>query len=221
MIRPRLIRWLGATLAVAAVTAALFVQRPDRALSTASAGEVELAVQFLDGARGASPLACEMLLRSMSTHSGWSYIHTEPGAARELVDVVGWGTGYPRDPAVVPVLRAGLDDADACVRRVSARLLGRTSTPRALESLLEALRSPQAGTRQLAALGLGYAENRSAVDPLIRALRDEAAEVRAAAAWALGAIADTEAIEPLAQLLHDDPDPGVRRSAAIALGSIL
>ncbi|UCC49007.1 MAG: HEAT repeat domain-containing protein, partial [Gemmatimonadota bacterium] len=178
------------------------------------------AVRFLAGVRSASPLACDMIVRSLSTGWGWSRLNRDPDAVRDRQDVLRWATGRRSDPSVIPPLRAGLEDSDACVRRVSARLLGRTRHPGAVEALLDALASPNVRTRQLAAVGLGYAEDRSAVDPLLRGLRDDAVSVRAAAAWALGEIEDGRAVAPLARLLRDDPDPGVRRAAALALGSM-
>jgi hypothetical protein len=217
----RRISWVGAAAVVAVVGGALWHLSPAVAVSAQMAEPDSLfAVRFLAGVRGASPLACDMIVRSLGSGWGWWRLNRDPDAVRDHQDVLRWATQRSSDPSVIPPLRAGLEDSDACVRRVSARLLGRTRHPAAVEALLDALASPSVITRQLAAVGLGYAEDGSAVDPLLRALRDDAASVRAAAAWALGEIEDGRAVAPLARLLRGDPDPGVRRAAALALGSM-
>jgi HEAT repeat protein len=162
-----------------------------------------------------------MTVRSLGIGWGWGRTQFEPDAERDLYDEVRWATGRPDDASDIPTLRAGLEDADACVRRVSARLLGRVRHPDAVEALLDALGSSSATTRQLAAIGLGYAEDRSAVDPLLDGLGDDVAAVRAAVAWALGEIEDVRAVAPLTRLLRDDPDRDVRRAAALALGEVM
>lgn len=212
--------WIGAVVAGAAV-AALFLQRQPPVASGQTVGEDSLAEYFLESVRGASPFTCEMLVRSLGLGWGWRSLHTEPDAERDLEELVGWATGRPRDPAVVPILRAGLEDSDPCTRRVSAHLLGRTRHPDAVRSLLEALRSSSAQLRELAAVGLGRAEDREALDPLVGALSDRVPAVRAAAAWALGQIETRGAVEPLVQTLREDADPQVRRAAALALGNLL
>jgi len=217
----RRIPWVGAAALVAVVGGALWHLSPAGAVSAQTAEPDSLfAVRFLAGVRGASPVACDMVVRSLGSGWGWWGLDRAPDAVRAHQDVLRWATHPSSDPSVVAPLRAGLEDADACVRRVSARLLGRTRHPRAVEALLAALASRSATTRQLAAVGLGYAEDTSAVDPLLGALRDDAASVRVAAAWALGEIEDARAVGPLTRLLRGDPDPVVRRAAALALGSM-
>jgi hypothetical protein len=212
--------WLGATAAVVAVAGALLFQSSAPVVSKqVTDPDSVIAGRFLAGIRGTRPLACEMVIRSLGVGWGWRSLHAVPDAASEQLDLLRWSTRRPSDPGVVPALRAGLEDSDPCVRRVAARLLGRTRLSNAVQALLDALASADPGTRQLAAVGLGYAEDRSTVDPLLRTLRAEEPSVRAAAAWALGEIEDTRAVTPLTRLLRDDPDPGVRRAAALALGN--
>lgn len=182
--------------------------------ATSQAGE------FLAAVRGAGPVACELIVRTVGRGWGWGGDRV-PDAESAVIEQVRWATERRDDPAGVPVLRAGLEDTDACVRRASARLLGSTRHPSAADALVGALQSANATTRQLAAVGLGYAERTETVDPLLGVLRDREASVRAAAAWALGSIEDRRAVEPLTRLLAEDPDPRVRRAAAEALGQIL
>ena len=217
----RRIPWVGAAALVAVLGGALWHLSPAVAVSAQTAEPDSLfAVRFLAGVRGASPLACDMIVRSLGSGWGWWGLNRAPDAVPDHEDVLRWATHPSSDPSVIAPLRAGLEDSDACVRRTSARLLGRTRHPRAVEVLLEALASRSARTRQLAAVGLGYAEDGSAVDPLLRSLVDDVTSVRVAAAWALGEIEDARAVGPLTRLLRGDPDPGVRRAAALALGSM-
>lgn len=220
----RRIAWMGVATLVAFVAGARAqqpgvrstAQTPPPAATTESQAE-----DLLSAVRGATPLACELIVRSVGQgwfSGGWS---RAPDAERDVREQARWAAERRDDPSIVPTLRAGLEDADACVRRASARLLGSTRHPAAIEALLDALQSPNPVTRQLAAVGLGYADDLDAVDPLLRVLRDDDAAVRTAAAWALGRIEDRRAVAPLTSLLLDDPDPAVRRAAALALGDIL
>ena len=59
------LRWLSGLAVVVTVTAALLLQRPAPVSSTQVTGEDAIAERFLAGVRGSSPLACEMLLRSL------------------------------------------------------------------------------------------------------------------------------------------------------------
>jgi hypothetical protein len=221
MMSLRRVPTLAAATVLAAAAATLGVE-PSTETVPAQPGESDAirADQILDAVRGTSPVACEMIVRTLGFGWGWGRMHYEPDAMREHRELARWASGALDDPSAVAPLRAALDDPDACVQRVAARLLGRTDHPRAVASLLDALASPNARTRQLAAVGLGYAEAPESVDPLLRALRDDMPSVRAAAAWALGEVEDRRAIPQLARLLTDDTEPGVRRAAALALGTM-
>ncbi len=212
---------LAAVTVAAAAASTLGPKPPARTVSAQAEGmAANRTAQILEGVRGTSPLACEMILRSLGIGWGWGTLHYEPDAVREHRNLADWASRRPSDPAMVVPLRAAMEDPDECVQRVAARLLGRTRDPSAVESLVDALADANARTRLLAAVGLGYAEDPESVDPLIRALRDDQPSVRAAAAWALGEIEDKRAIDPLSRLLSDDSDSGVRRAAALALGSL-
>jgi len=178
---------------------------------------------FLAAVRGTGAVACELAVRSVSGRN-WNGRGGDPSvgvdsAARTLVDDV---LATNADAASVPALRAALGDADACVRRVAAPLLGRVDDDAATRALLDALRDPSAPTRAAGATGLAYSGRRRAGDvrdPLAAALRDADAAVRAASAWALGELHVTGVTSAIAELLHDR-DTGVRRASAVALGSL-
>ncbi len=223
MMTQRGARWLLVTVALSLAALALLLQRPAPVISSQRpAGQDSArAEQFLAGVRGAGPLVCEMAARSLGMGWSWRGLNQHPDASRESQEAIRWATGRLESADIVPPLVARLEDSDPCVRRLAARLLGRTRHTRAVEALVGALRSANPRTRQLAAVGLGYAEDRTSVDPLLRALRDQEASVRAASAWALGEIEDERPVPALAGVLSGDPDAGVRRAAAIALGNIL
>lgn len=210
----------GATVAGFLIALGVAAHGPanDRAVQT-TPNDSAMAVRFLTGMRGASPLQCEAALHGFRM-GFWRSFHVAPDAGPDERALLAWAADRIRDPAAVAPLAAGLADADPCVRRTAARLLGRMALEDAVAALLRALRSQDARARELAAVGLGYAERRSTVEPLVGALHDDAAPVRAAAAWALGEIEDMRAELPLVEALERDRDPAVRRAAAWALGQL-
>lgn len=209
---------VGATALLALTTFAL-ARNPSLAAATRAIPDSAYAVDVLEAVAGASPLACEMLMRSVGT-GWWGDLTRHPDARPEFAEHIRWMADHRSDGGSVRPLRRGLEDPDPCVRRVAARLLGRNRHPAAGAALLEALRSADAETRRMAAIGLGFAELRDAADPLIDALGDRAPPVRSAAAWALGEVDDPRATPHLIALLERDPDAGVRRAAAWALGEM-
>jgi HEAT repeat protein len=122
---------------------------------------------------------------------------------------------------MVSALVVALRDSIPDVRVSAAHALGSLGDPRAVEALLQALRSDSdAGVRKMAAWALGEIESPSAVGGLSQAVRsDSSAEVRAAAAWALGEIESAEAVDALGAALRDS-SVEVRRNAVWALGEI-
>jgi HEAT repeat protein/beta-lactamase regulating signal transducer with metallopeptidase domain len=122
---------------------------------------------------------------------------------------------------LIVALSAALDDPDAAVRMSSAQALGSLSDPRAVEALLDALRTDRdAGVRKMAAWALGEIESPAAVGGLSQAARsDESVDVREMAVWALGEIESPEAVPALGAALRDS-GVEVRRMAVWALGEI-
>jgi HEAT repeat protein len=122
---------------------------------------------------------------------------------------------------MVSALFLALRDSIPDVRVSAAHALGSLGDPRAVEALLQALRSDSdAGVRKMAAWALGEIESPAAVGGLSQALRsDDSGEVRASAAWALGEIESAEAVDALGAALRDS-SVEVRRNAVWALGQI-
>jgi HEAT repeat protein/beta-lactamase regulating signal transducer with metallopeptidase domain len=122
---------------------------------------------------------------------------------------------------LIAALAAALDDSEVEVRLSSAQALGSLSDPRAVEALLDALRTDRdAGVRKMAAWALGEIESPAAVGGLSQAARsDESVDVREMAVWALGEIESPEAVPALGAALRDS-NLEVRRMAVWALGEI-
>lgn len=123
--------------------------------------------------------------------------------------------------AAIAGLVTALGDADVEVRRAAVSSLGSLEDPRAIEALMQALRSDEdAEVRKAAAWALGQLEDERAVPALTTALRqDSEVEVRKMSAWALGQIEDEGAVEALGAALGDS-DAEVRSTSVWALGQI-
>lgn len=192
------------------------------ARETVSPADSALAARLVAGVRGADAIVCGLAARALD--QGWwgdgprveAGVSDEPGD-REVVE---WALSHREDAGAVGPLSAALADPDPCVRRLAARVLGRTRTPEAAAALRRALGSADPAEREMGAVGLGFAEDSVALSVLIDALGDAEARVRIAAAWALGKIEDPAAIEPLTDALVNDGDAPVREAAAWALGEI-
>jgi HEAT repeat protein/beta-lactamase regulating signal transducer with metallopeptidase domain len=125
-----------------------------------------------------------------------------------------------RDTAV-PALLSVLRDENAAVRLAAVESLGNLSDPRAVDALVQALRTDtDPRVREAAAEALGEIDSPRAVPGLIAALGSEKVPaVRAKIAWALGEIDDARAVEALGGAVRD-PDAEVRRQVVWALGEL-
>lgn len=155
------------------------------ALLHAQGGAPDRVRQLLDGIRGATPVQCELALQGMN---GWWGNGPEPGRDAAAWSVITWAAHRNVEAASVPMLGTALRDPDGCVRRVAARLLGRSRLPAARAKLLEATRDGDPALRRLGATGLGYMDDKTLTRDLVKLLGDRDAGVRAAAAWAIGAL---------------------------------
>ncbi len=178
-------------------------------------------VAVVEAARGANAVLCELAARSVEAQWGWGdawevRATRSPAVRAAIVATQRRGA----DPAAVPALAAALGDADPCVRRLAAPLLGRLDHSSARQALRALLRDTRAATREAAALALGFSEDPAVIPALLAGLQDQVAAVRAASAWSLGMIEDARAIGALVRILREDPDAEVRAAAAWALGSI-
>jgi HEAT repeat protein len=213
----------GGLLLTAATLALTPVIRPARGQAPTAADERAAVTAVLAAGRGANQVMCALAARAIDQSFHWGDFR--PGydprdlEARPVRETVRLALDVLHDPGLVEPLRAALGDADPCVRRLAAPLLGRVRQPQAVAALRSALRDAAAETREGAALGLGFAGDRRALPDLLTALRDGSADVRVAAAWALGQIESRGSVRPLVGAL-DDGDARVRATAAWALGRI-
>jgi len=123
-----------------------------------------------------------------------------------------------------------LKDSNPLVQHSAALALGEIKDDRAIEPLIQALKSRcrcqtswdyfvcwQAKVDEASTFGI--INGTRAVDQLIQVLKDNDSDVRAAAALALADIKDARAVEPLIQALKDN-ETNVRAVAAFALSRI-
>jgi HEAT repeat protein len=128
----------------------------------------------------------------------------------------------------------------AAARSAAAEDLGGLARNAASGPLLKALADPDRAVRAAAARALGAAGDAGAAPALVACLKDPSPTVRAASAAALGALASRETARgggaptsrdgagapprfagaPLLVLL-DDPEPAVRKEAAVTLGILM
>src|SRR5213076_1696330 len=108
--------------------------------------------------------------------------------------------GTITDPRAVSLLVATLGSNNACVRRVAAKLLGRSAV--SADVLRGLLDNPSPLIRVSAAYAAGEGERRELVAALARRLDDAAVGPTAMAAWALGEIHDPAAAQALQTALH-------------------
>jgi len=104
-------------------------------------------------------------------------------------------------------------------RTPAAKALGKIGDPAAVDALLDALKDDFSVLRKESAEALGLIGDPRAVNGLIPLLRDEEEDVRYQAAWALGELKDPTAVPHLIEALEDSNEQ-VRYDAAEALGKI-
>ena len=175
---------------------------------------------LLTKVRGADPTVCQLIGRALDNRWGnWGAHMIDPAAAAADQPLLDWINTATIDGRLLPILQRGLSDADGCVRRTAAHLLGRARVSDLSAQLSAELSAPAATTREAALLALGYADQASGLAAAQRAMRDTDASVRVAAAWALGMIENIDAIPTLTEAVRD-ADVRMRRTVAWALGMI-
>ena len=180
--------------------------------------------QLLESVRGANGVLCSAVDRSFDTgywgHSLGSIIETDFSDQRST-EIAQWIGHRKFDETVYPVARVSLNSADACERRIAARLLGNLrNRDRLHDQLRDVLRSSDPRSQTAALFALGFAESRAAVPEIRERLSDADRNVRVAAIWALANAGDQSISATLISLLERDRDPVVRGAAAWALGRI-
>jgi len=98
-----------------------------------------------------------------------------------------------------------------------AYMLGQLGDKKAVEPLLELLKSDSKDRRSKGACALGKFGDKRAAQPLISALEDEFPRVRESAAGSLAKIGGEDVIVPLVSLLENNNRDGAAKQAAIGL----
>lgn len=135
-----------------------------------------------------------------------------------LAIVPGRASAQPPTPDIAALTQALATARETGARMAAVAELGRVKDPKALDALLAALRDPNRDVRWTAVEALGEVGDRRAIQPLVQYLRRKEAYRwgKRLVANALGAIGGREGIDTLSALLAD-PDPFVRRCAALSL----
>jgi hypothetical protein len=113
-----------------------------------------------------------------------------------------------------------LDDSREDRLRAVRRLIRNPNARRVADLALLVSQDDDAVIRRIAAIGLGKLRTPEAMAALREALSDEDSLVRRRAIQGLGETWGKAAIEPLSIALIEDPEPSVRRQAALRLGQI-
>jgi HEAT repeat protein len=177
---------------------------------------------YLTAVRAMEPMYCEMLVDQVGNFwnsSGDFRIGLLAESNRNWEEARDSLYGATTNPAALRREVRGLDDANACVRRAAAKLLGR-SGPAGYNAIREALRSGSERVREAAALAAGQNDEATALaDDILRATRDQSPNVVAMATWALSEFEKPEYLNRLAELTKHS-DVRVRRAAVHGVGHI-
>jgi HEAT repeat protein len=142
------------------------------------------------------------------------FLETWQGGADPVVPTL---LGKLRTERGIDFLARHLSDPDPQTRSAIATALGRIGTDRTLPLLLELLRDMTDDVRIAAARALGELGNPATVDAMLDEMADENPAVRSAVAEALGRVNDQKSVDVLSRVCAEDPDPGVRKTAMVAL----
>jgi hypothetical protein len=112
------------------------------AMLEAQSGTQDQAKVLLDGMRGANAMQCELALQGMNN---WWNNGPEPGRDPAAWTVIRYAAHREVPAGSVQMLATALRDTDPCVRRVAARLLGRSELPAARARLIEATEGRRSG----------------------------------------------------------------------------
>jgi HEAT repeat protein len=123
-------------------------------------------------------------------------------------------------PDAGALILAGVEDEDAFVRRIAAKLLGDLGNPDNVPILVHLLlQDPDPSVRQSAAESLEALGGQEAVEGLVAGLKDPMKGVRLAAARGIRTVDPSAAIAEMARLALEDPVWEIRVQAARALGN--
>lgn len=136
-----------------------------------------------------------------------------PGAARKAYQQLRWS----KDPAVVDVLLAGLQQHDPNMREFCSMLLCWRKDPHAVSSLCQLLRQRDLPGRVELLESLHAFSDPRLIDPLLELLKDHDARVRAAALTALAPYNDPRITEAVLGLVNDKELAGNNAIATVLI----
>ena len=183
-----------------------------------------LVTRVLDALGKTEPLVCEMIADQVGnfwTNEG----HTGGGigrfadASRTIFGAKDSLSGHSSDAAAIRVMQSQLAAPNACVRRVAAKLLGRSRVPTERIAALMQDRSPLVREAAAYAAGGGSGDRKGARGALVRLVESGSVAEAAMATWALGELEDSASIPVLTRAARSS-EVRVRLAAVWALGSI-
>lgn len=174
---------------------------------------------FLTALGKTDPVVCQMISDQignfwMSGQGGLGRFADDPDLTQRAKDSL---SGTVSDPRAITLLVSTLSANDPCVRRVAAKLLGRSAVTN--DVLRDLLANPSSRVREAAAFAAGENERRELRGPLERLLGDSGAGPAAMAAWALGELQDPASERALIEAVHSNA-PRVRLAGVWALGEL-
>lgn len=177
---------------------------------------------LLTGLERGDPLVCELLADQIGNfwsdgdHDGIGRFADASKSLRLAKDSLHGSIG---GAGALALLVNTLDTDNACVRRIAAKLLGRSRIePARLTALLNDP-SPRRREAVAYAIGTGSDSHKVSRTALEKMLRERGATEAAMAAWALGEIEDSASVPALEQAVRAT-DVRVRLAAVDALGNI-
>lgn len=197
-------------------TAAPFTMNGDHGRSGADSARV---ASFLGALAHTDPVVCDMIGDQIG-----NFWNSGDGTLGRFADDAALAqgpkdslSGSITDPRAISLLVASLSGNDACVRRVAAKLLGRSAVPN--DVLRELLSNPSARIREATAFAAGENERHELRGPLEHLLGDSVSGPAAMAAWALGELQDPASERALIEAVHSTV-PRVRLAGVWALGEL-
>lgn len=217
----------AAVVAAAAWTGTHAMERSTNTLATPDAQEVRRpapdsarVASLLTALDGGDPLVCALIADQIGNR-WWEDEADAPGrfadARADMLAAKDSLNGRIEHAGTIQLLSASLGHANPCVRRVAAKLLGRSRVETSRLTALLDDASPL--VREAAAYAIGSGEQRGARVALEKVLTQHGAAEAAMAAWALQEEDDSAAVPALERALRH-VDARVRVNAAYALGEI-
>src|SRR5262245_42684246 len=168
----RVLFLLGITLLITTVARAKASVSAWRVQDAGAAQDTAQLNELLAKVRGVDPMVCQLVGRSLDNrwgpNSGGLMVSVN-GPTLDQAAVIDWVNSARIERALVPILRAGIANGDACVRQTSAHLLGRAQVVDLSAELRGELSSNNPRTREAAVIALGYFDRQSGLNDARRA----------------------------------------------------